>query len=388
MQLPDWGRDWLASDAAWKFAVGGRGSAKTHTLVRLALLIGATRRIRVHALRDTLAALSTSVRQVVLEVLMQEPELDGFYAVLSDRVTARNGTEWRFGGLSTKYGTSRGIRGAEAVDIFLVDEGQYVSRDAFQDLAPTIRKEGAEVWVALNPRRKDDVLYEMSGSRGVHTVEVNWDRNPFWTSLQEMERQRYLEMYPWAYDHVYEGRLADGTGALFPTLPVTDVVPGDPPIGSARCWLLHEQPIASVRLDRGPDPDRFTVVDAQAFATGPAATIAAARAAAAGDGDGATQLFVSPGSRSWGRRLVEAVDPHSALQVELEDDDLAVWGVAASDLCLLEGDWNAQFSQQAERFPTAGEPGSLILAAAAAFNWIADAPVAGNREVMEALRVS
>ena len=218
MKIPDWGINWLRRRASWKFAIGGRGSAKTGTLVRAAMLRGYERPINVLCLREVQETLDESVHKVIRGVCAEEPELDAFYDVMRARVRGRNGTSFRFRGLSDIHGTDRGIRGAEDVDVFAIDEGQYITHESLQHLTPTVRKEGAEVWVAMNPRYDDDPLYEMAqqDDPDMLVYRVHWQHNPFWSDRQEAERLRYRRMYPDLYEHVYEGALVpDTAGRLF-----------------------------------------------------------------------------------------------------------------------------------------------------------------------------
>lgn len=63
------------------------------------------------------------------------------------------GSEFIFKGLRHNAGE---IKSLEGVDICWVEEAQRVSRESWQLLIPTIRKEGSEIWVSFNPQTPHD----------------------------------------------------------------------------------------------------------------------------------------------------------------------------------------------------------------------------------------
>jgi PBSX family phage terminase large subunit len=66
-------------------------------------------------------------------------------------------TEWLYEGLHN----SSSIRSKEGIDIAWVDEAQYVTKGSLDDLIPTIRKDGSQLWFSWNPRSPLDPIDQL-----------------------------------------------------------------------------------------------------------------------------------------------------------------------------------------------------------------------------------
>ena len=195
----------------FKFLYGGRGSAKTWTLFIVALMIGSRRKTSFLCLREVQESLADSAHQVICDLIEADPAFRKFYTPTKTTIYGKNGTRFRFQGLSEIRGTARRVRGREGVDVAILDEAQYITKESFEDLEPTIRKDGSEIWAALNPRFETDVMYEIAMTAGedpdVWALNVNWQDNPFWNEAQEKARKRFERAEPDRYPHIYGGQL-------------------------------------------------------------------------------------------------------------------------------------------------------------------------------------
>jgi phage terminase large subunit len=61
-------------------------------------------------------------------------------------------------GLATH--TVESIKSFEGVDRCWVEEAQTVTKRSWDVLTPTIRKDGSEIWVTLNPDMETDETYQ------------------------------------------------------------------------------------------------------------------------------------------------------------------------------------------------------------------------------------
>ena len=404
MQLPDWAQPFAERSAAWKIALGGRGSAKSHTLVRLALLLGTQRRLTVLCLREVRENLDDSLLPLIRGVLLEDPALAASYRPLSRLVRGANGTEFRFGGLSEVHGTAKGIRGAEGVDVFLIDEGQYITPESMLHLTPTIREEGAEAWVALNPRYEDDPLCQLAecGDSDVLAWRVNWRDNPFWSERQEAERVRFKRMFPSLYAHVYEGELMpDAVGRMFDCsrLGYVDKLPDGCELARGWDWAssvaVTGDRTAGVlvgQLGEGEDA-RWYVADVVCGRWPPGEVMSRAKAAARRDGVEVMQVYeeeAGGAGANWVQSLVTAVAPVPARGVKPSGQkDVRARGfaaqVAAGNVSLVRGGWNAGYVRELSRFPDEGRHDDQVDGSAYAFEHLAGARRVGSWEDMLAL---
>jgi phage terminase large subunit len=194
----------LFAPARYKVAYGGRGGAKSWNFARALLIQGAQRPMRVLCARETMKSISESVHRLLSDQI-KLLGLSDFYTVEKARIIGRNGSEFTFAGL--KHNVAN-IKSAEAVDICWIEEAQSVSRDSWQTLIPTIRKDGSEIWASWNPDFEDDYTYELFVKRpppGAIVRRITYRDNPWFPDVlkQEMEHMRATD--PDAYNHVWEG---------------------------------------------------------------------------------------------------------------------------------------------------------------------------------------
>src|SRR5690606_28367934 len=105
-----------------------------------------------------------------------------------------------------------------------IEEGQTISQESIDTLFPTIRKNGAEIWVTMN---RGSVTDPMSASFlekaetelercGYYeddymiVVEINWRDNPFFPEiLNQLRIKNKAEWSAAKYDHIWEGKYGD-----------------------------------------------------------------------------------------------------------------------------------------------------------------------------------
>jgi phage terminase large subunit len=207
----------LFEPSRYKVARGGRGSAKSWSIARALLIIGAQRPLRVLCTREVQKSIQQSVHQL-LKDQVQGLSLGHFYEVLSTEIRGKNGTLFLFSGLSDM--TAESLKSFEGVDVCWVEEAQSVSKASWDILIPTIRKEGSEIWVSYNPQLESDETHQrftMKPPPDCVNVEVNWRDNPFFPKVLEAERKHAQEsMKTEDYEHIWEGKCRPAVeGAIY-----------------------------------------------------------------------------------------------------------------------------------------------------------------------------
>jgi phage terminase large subunit len=92
-----------------------------------------------------------------------------------------------------------------------VEEAQVVTKRSWDVLTPTIRKDGSEIWITLNPDMETDETYarfvasKPFESEDAFVVQMNWRDNPWFPEVLEKERQDTLARDPDNYDNIWEG---------------------------------------------------------------------------------------------------------------------------------------------------------------------------------------
>ena len=194
----------LFDKARYKCYWGGRGAGKSHSCAKALLVLGAKSQIRVLCARE----FQTSIKDSVHKLLSDQIDLlglQGFYEITQSAIRGKNGTEFAFVGLKNNISN---VKSFEGVDYCWVEEAQTVSRNSWNVLIPTIRKEGSEIWVTFNPELETDETYQrfvLRPPEGAIVQKINWSDNPWFPEVLALEKDALKSRDPSAYQTVWEG---------------------------------------------------------------------------------------------------------------------------------------------------------------------------------------
>ena len=209
--------EFLFKPARYKVARGGRGSGKSWGFARALLIRGANLPTRVLCTREVQKSIQQSVHQLLSDQV-EALGLSGFYQVLQTEIRAPNGTRFYFSGLSDQ--TKDSLKSFEGVDIAWVEEAQNITNASWENLIPTIRKAGSEIWMTYNPQLESDPTHDrftIKPPPDCVNVEMNYADNPWFPSVLEAERvHAQATMKPEVYAHIWEGKCRPAVeGAIY-----------------------------------------------------------------------------------------------------------------------------------------------------------------------------
>ncbi len=206
----------------YKVAYGGRGGAKSWNFARALLLEGAERPLRVLCTREVQKSLKDSVHQLLLDQI-NGLGLGSFYKATREEITGPNGTRFLFAGLSEQ--TTDSLKSYEGLDRVWCEEAHKIRRRSWDILLPTIRKQGSEIWISLNPELDTDETYVRfveNPPQDCESVYITWRDNPWFPAVLEQERQEFLRQVELGkrsrddYDNIWEGRCRPAVeGAIY-----------------------------------------------------------------------------------------------------------------------------------------------------------------------------
>lgn len=162
--------------------------------------------VRFLCLRQFQNRITDSVYTVVKQKIIDAGWRDEFDIGVSSIRHKETGSEFLF------YGIARNIeeiKGTEGVDICWIEEGEGLTEDQWAIIDPTIRKEGAEVWILWNPDLQTDfVQAKLPKLLGDDCIirHINYDQNPFLSRTARRKAERLKEADPEAYNHIYLGQ--------------------------------------------------------------------------------------------------------------------------------------------------------------------------------------
>lgn len=204
--------------ARYKVFHGGRGSGKSWGVARALLIKARQSKIRVLCTREVQKSIKDSVHALLSDQIASLGFGADFQVLETEIRCTATGSVFLFGGLQQH--TVESIKSFEGCDIVWVEEAQSVSGKSWDVLIPTIRKDGSEIWITLNPQLDSDETYQRFIAvppPGAVVVEMNYSDNPFFPEVLEFERQHALKtMKREKYDHIWGGKCMPAVeGAIY-----------------------------------------------------------------------------------------------------------------------------------------------------------------------------
>lgn len=183
---------------------GGRASSKSWEFAGRAAQIAQQYKTRFLCVRRYQNKIKDSVYTLIKNQISNFKF--GGYDVMATEIKHDNGSDFAF------YGIERNtdeIKSFEGADVLWIEEAHNLTKEQWEILEPTIRKEGSEVWISFNPDLITDFIYQhfiVNPPRNTITRLVNYPENPFLSktlleTIEEMKEQDFEQ-----YQHVYLGQ--------------------------------------------------------------------------------------------------------------------------------------------------------------------------------------
>jgi len=188
----------------YRVLFGGRGGAKSHSVARMLLCKGVIRTIRVLCAREFQTSIKDSVHKLLVDQIY-DLKLEAHYEVTQTTIRGKNGTEFIFAGIKNNI---NGLKSIEGIDYCWCEEANNISKLSWDILIPTIRKENSEIWVTFNPELPTDETYKrfvISPPDNAVVQKVNWNDNPWFPDVLDIERNTLKTRDFEAYQNVWEG---------------------------------------------------------------------------------------------------------------------------------------------------------------------------------------
>ena len=207
----------LFTKGRYKVLHGGRGGAKSWGIARALLLLGANQTLRVLCCREVQKSLKESVYQLLKDQITALGLEDKYDCVEGEIRGRYNGTLFIFTGLQDH--TVESVKSFEGIDIAWVEEAQTVTKRSWSILIPTIRKDGSEIWISMNPILDTDYAYQnfvASPQATAQVVQMNYTDNPWFPTVLEEERAHCEKTDPEGYRNIWLGEpMSAVPGAIY-----------------------------------------------------------------------------------------------------------------------------------------------------------------------------
>lgn len=210
-------RDFWQTPARNRVLYGGRSSSKSWDAAGFAIFLAANFTVRFLCTRQFQNKIEESV-YTLLKIQIARFGLQSEFTITNNKIVHNTtGSEFIFYGLWRHIDE---IKSLEGIDICWIEEAHNLTKEQWDILEPTVRKEGSQFWIIFNPRLVTDFVYRrfvtgvtsdvITGAvRGVagRTIKrkINYTENPFLsqTILEVIEAK--LEEDPDEFAHIYGG---------------------------------------------------------------------------------------------------------------------------------------------------------------------------------------
>lgn len=247
----------------YKVLYGGRGGGKSWQVAAALLIIASMGApVRILCAREIQKSMRDSVHRVLRDTIVRL-KLQSFFRVLDSEIRGANGSIFLFAGLQAH--TVDSIKSFEGVDIVWIEEAHSVSKRSWDVLTPTIRKDGSEIWITMNPEMDTDETYVRfiaAPDDDVWLCELNWWDNPWLPETLNNERLKaQRSMTAEDYAHIWEGKPRTVAAGAIYRHEVVDLissgrltnVPYDPSMPVHTIWDLGwNDAMAIILAQRGP----------------------------------------------------------------------------------------------------------------------------------------
>ena len=209
----------FSQPALYRVFKGGRGSAKTRSLATMAcvyvmrLAMAGEEGVFLCG-REHLNSLEESSLEEIKGAIRAEPQLEAFFEVGEKYVRTKcRRISFVFAGLRHNLDS---IKSKARILGAWIDEAESVSDVAWRKLLPTIRFDGAEIWLSYNPESPESATHkrfvEDPPDRCIVTT-INWRDNPWFPEILNQQRLDDQAKRPDVYDHIWEGAFLTITDA-------------------------------------------------------------------------------------------------------------------------------------------------------------------------------
>lgn len=184
---------------------GGRASSKSWDAAAWAVFLAANCKIRVLCARQFQNKIAESV-YTLLKVQIERFGLTDQFDILDNTIRHKvTGSEFLFYGLWRHIDE---IKSLEGIDICWLEEAHALTKEQWEVLEPTIRKEGSQFWIIFNPRLSTDFVWRrfvVNPPRGTIVRHINYNENPFLSSTMRGVIEAAKEEDEDDFGHVYLG---------------------------------------------------------------------------------------------------------------------------------------------------------------------------------------
>ncbi len=198
-------RDFWLTPARNRVLHGGRSSSKSWDAAGFAVFLAQRCKIKVLCTRQFQNKIEDSV-YTLLKNTIHRFGLRSKFKILDNKITCiATGSEFVFYGLWRQIDE---VKSMEGIDIHWSEEAHLLSKEQWEVLDPTLRKQGSQHWIIFNPKLASDFVYKnfvLHPPPDTIVRQINYHENPYLSdTIKKVIESAKAADYE-NYLHVYEG---------------------------------------------------------------------------------------------------------------------------------------------------------------------------------------
>ncbi len=189
----------------YKTLYGGRASSKTWDAALQAVRLSSNMTVKFMCVRQFQANIRESVYTILVDTIARCNLTDEYH------ITDRQITHKKTGSSFVFFGLWRNIdevKSTEGIDILWIEEAHNLTKEQWEVLDPTIRKQGSQIWVIFNPSNRLAFTWKRFIENPMEnsvSLKVNYTENPFISDtmlavIAAAKKENYED-----YEHIYLG---------------------------------------------------------------------------------------------------------------------------------------------------------------------------------------
>ncbi len=184
---------------------GGRASSKSWDAAGFIIFLASNFKIRVLCARQFQNKIEESVYSL-LKIQIERFGLQDQFRILDNKIVHKvTGSEFLFYGLWRHISE---IKSLEGIDICWLEEAHALTKEQWEVLEPTVRKEGSQFWIIFNPMLSTDFAWRrfvVNPPRGTIRRMINYTENPFLSQTMKDVISSAKEEDEDEFNHIYLG---------------------------------------------------------------------------------------------------------------------------------------------------------------------------------------
>jgi phage terminase large subunit len=220
--------DFWRTRSRYKVLWGGRASSKSYAAAIHLMMSSREVKLNILCLRQLQNSIRQSVYTLIKDLVYTYGFQKEFQFTLSEIRHHKTGSVFKFMGISRNVDE---IKSSEGVDICWIEEAHALTKEQWEIIDPTIRKEHSEIIIVFNPQNRNDFVFQTfveKPQKNSIVHKINYDQNPFLsdTILKVIEAARE-ENYE-DFEFLYLGKPHEGDDrALFAYSDIESAMDGD-----------------------------------------------------------------------------------------------------------------------------------------------------------------